>query len=390
MTIGRGPAAVLRRLRPPHWRRVVRSGKLWTLVLFLLLLGYGTWRFESLILDPPEQVYRPVALEDLSADRWYETDLARQLTRELGDMTERPAIRFATGAFYRLYKSTYSSGVLNTQMVRVGPDQYPAIYEMVTDACEILGSADGEPVPVPRVYIGYNAGHRGIKVTNYQSPNLVIGDAFLWAFKPSELRFLIARKIGSIHCRHVFLLDVVKGMRGIIDSALPEFVGRILLGGVGGRLLEWLKEAEITADRAGLLVVGDVDVATNALIKLNLQASLDDFYGPANPEAYARQIELLDDNRLTTASAALAELKNPNPFTTVRVADLLSFYEANSSLFMDRRPPSANPGAPADDAEIREELDRLWEESERSGAAASGGVRRLGGGGDDRDETELD
>ena len=384
---GQPTAPAKKRKQGPRWKKLLKNKKLWTLALFVFLLWYGTKKFETLILNPPEQEFRPVALEDLSAERWYETDLGKELTHELGRMTDRPAMRFAIGAFYRVYKSTYSSGILNTQMVRVGPDQYPAIYEMVVDACQVLGSSDGEPIPVPRIFIGYNGGQRAIKVANYQNPTIIIGDAFLWAFKPPELQYLVARKVGSIHCKHVFLLDVVKGARGMLDSWLPEFLNRIILGGVGGQLLGWLKEAEISADRAGLLVVGDVDVATNALIKLNLQASLDDFYGPANPEAFARQLGEMDRNRLTTASAALAELKNPNPFLTVRVADLLSFYEANSSLFMDRKPSPWIQDDSADWNEVREDLEQLWQESEEAGDASPGpgGDREGNGGGGGRE-----
>jgi len=51
----------------------------------------------------------------------------------------------------------------------------------------------------------------------------------------------------------------------------------------------------------------------------------------------------MGSDRVTTASAALAELKNPNPFLTMRVADLLGFFEANAALFKDRD----KPGDPA-------------------------------------------
>ncbi len=320
----------------PAWRRLVRKKLFWTIVLFFLLLRYGTYKFDQLILNPPGQDWGPVALTDLQAERWYETEAGKRQTERLGEMTNKGIIKVATGIYYRQYKQKYSAGIRNTQFIKVGPDQYPDIYEMVANACQLLGSQGGEPIKRPNVYLGYT-GQQALQISNYQDPTIVIGNDFLWAFKPPELQYLLARKIGNIHCKHIFFLDVVKGVRSILNSALPEFLDQVLLGGIGGELLDWLKEAEISADRAGLLVAGDVDVACNALIKLNIFASIDDFYGPANPEAFARQVEMLDANRLTTASAALSELKNPNPFLTIRVADLLQFYKANSTLFKDRR-----------------------------------------------------
>lgn len=347
-----------RKKKVPPWRRLLKSNLFRTIVLFGLLLLYGTYRFEKLILNPPEKDWGPVSLEDLSAERWYETEKGKQLSQELSKMTDRTATKVATGMFYRFYKKTFASGVLNTQYVRVGPDQYPDLYEMVAEACEVLGTIDGKPIPVPKIYLGYT-GKQDLRIANYKTPCIIIGNDFLWAFKPAELRYLLARKVGHIHCRHVFFLDIVKGARGLVNSALPEFLSRLILGGLGGTLLDWLKEAEISADRAGLLVTGDVDVAANALIKLNIFASLDDFYGQASPEAFARQLEAIDQTRLATAAAALAELKNPNPFLTVRVANLLKFYEANSSLFMDRRDERYPVQIHVDESE-------LWEDDEES------------------------
>ncbi len=323
-------------MKVSFWRKLLRKKLFWTMVLFLLLLRYGTYKFDQLILNPPAKEWGPVALTDLQAERWYETEAGKKQTERLGEMTNKGIIKVLTGLYYRQYKQKYASGIRNTQFVKVGPDQYPDIYEMVVEACETLGSQGGEPIKVPKIYLGYT-GRQALPISNYQDPSIVIGNDFLWVFKPPELQYLLARKVGNIHCKHIFFLDVVKGVRSILNSALPELLDQVLLGGIGGDLLDWLKEAEISADRAGLLVTGDVDVACNALIKLNIFASLDDFYGQANPETFARQVELLDANRLTTASAALSELKNPNPFLTIRVADLLQFYRANSKLFKDRR-----------------------------------------------------
>lgn len=337
-------------------RRLLRSKLLWTGIFFLVLISFGVERYRELILAPPERDWGPVAVEDLSADQWYQSERGRALTQNLGEMMESPPIRLAMGIYYHEYRRSYASGVRNTQLVRVGPDQYPEIWEMAVRASEVL-AVD----PVPQVYLGFT-GKRSVEVTNHEVPLIVIGDSFLWAFEPSELRYLIGRKIGNIACRHVFLLDVVKGVRSIVDSALPTFVVRIILGSIGGELLAWLKEAEITADRAGLLVTADVDSAANAIIKLNIHASVDTFYGPANPEAYARQVEVVEETRLATTGAVLAEIKNPNPFATIRVADLLKWYEANSSLFMDRK---------RDRAGVRSDSQRLAPEVEGDAATNS-------------------
>ncbi|MBE0564696.1 MAG: hypothetical protein IH621_01960 [Krumholzibacteria bacterium] len=320
--------------------------------LLLLLVSFGSYQYKQFILAPSGSAGREIRLEELVAERWYQTATGRELTESLARVTDSGAMKLASGLYYREYKRRYSPGVKLTQYVRVGPNQYPAIHGMIHDACKALGGPDG-PVPAPTVYVGWT-GKRSFEVTNHESPSLIIGNDFLWAFKPEELRYLIARQIGHIQCRHVYLLDVTKGARALFDSVLPDNVSQLLLGGLGGKLLEWQKEAQISADRAGLLVTRDVDTACAALIKLNILASIDDFYGQPDPEEFAAQAAELGIDRVATASAALAELKNPNPFLTARVADLLAFHAANEALFKDRR-RSGEPEVPFDPGDYGDE-----------------------------------
>ena len=316
--------------------RLIRMKKFWIAVSLLVLFFVGVARYEHYILQPPENDWPEVTAEDLRSEYWYATEEGQRLTGELERLVDSRPMRFATGLYYQQYKKRFSPGIKNTQYVKVGPEQYPEIHAMVVDACGSFGRLDGSSVTVPNVYVGWT-GRRDFEVTNFTRPSIVIGNDFLWAYKPEELRYLIARQIGHIHCKHVYFLDALKGARALLNTALPDFIGRAILGGLATPLLEWSKESHITADRAGLLVTGDVDTACQALIKLNIQASLDDFYGLASPEAFAAQARILSEDRMTTASAALAEMRNPNPFLTTRVGDLLQFHAANASLFMDRK-----------------------------------------------------
>ena len=334
-------------------RRLLRRRYLVPAVLLLLLVSFGSYQYERFILAPSGTAGREIPLEEIVADRWYQTAAGRELTESLAEVADSGAMKLASGLYYREYKRRYSPGVKLTQYVRVGPTQYPVIHAMVQEACAALAGPDGVPLPTPAVYVGWT-GKRSFEVTNHENPSIIIGNDFLWAFKPDELRYLVARQIGHIQCRHVYLLDVTKGARALFDSALPDNVSQLLLGGLGGKLLEWQKEAQISADRAGLLVTGDVDLACRALIKLNILASIDDFYGQPDPEAFAAQAAELGTDRVATASAALAELKNPNPFLTARVADLLVFYAANTALFKDRE-RAGEPAAPFDPGDYGDE-----------------------------------
>jgi hypothetical protein len=328
--------------------QLLKRKKIWFALFIAFLSIYGVKQYRLHILQPDTQ-WPEVSSEDLHSEFWYTTLQSKNITGELEKITKSHVMRFTTGFYYKEYKQRFSPGFKSTQYIRITQNQYPQILEMAANACQMLGKNDGSPIQLPNLYLGWT-GKRELEVTNFTKPTIVIGNEYLWAFKPEELEFLIARQIGHIHCKHVYFLDVVKGVRALLDSALPDFIARAILGGLGSRLLDWNKEAQITADRAGLLATGDIDVACQALIKLNIQASLDDFYGQPNPEEYAKQTTDLLDDPITLASAALAEIRNPNPFLTIRVADLLRFYSANAALFKDRK--NVNAGKSTYDAGV--------------------------------------
>ena len=198
---------------------------------------------------------------------------------------------------------------------------------MITDACYLLGV--DQP---PNVFIVREPAEQ-ITVTNFREPTIIIGSSFLWAFSADELRFLIARAVAHIRCEHVFMLDMVQGIKAILERALPDTIANYLVSGVLMQYMEWHKWAEMSADRGALTVTGDVSVALGALIKLNIGANFEDHLGPLNPDAYARQIERVDDAAVGSMAATVAEIANPNPFLTLRVGELRAFSAAHSRMF---------------------------------------------------------
>jgi len=136
------------------------------LALLTIFLTYGTYQYKRFILAPPDSDWTEVNIEDLLAERWYQTPDDRRLTEDLERITDSSAMKLASGLYYREYKHRYSPGVKQTQYVHVGPTQYPVIYSMVTEACTALGSMEGEPIQVPSVYIGWT-GKRSFEVTNF-------------------------------------------------------------------------------------------------------------------------------------------------------------------------------------------------------------------------------
>jgi Zn-dependent protease with chaperone function len=310
--------------------KLVKNKWFYICLLIIVLASIGYRKYRQFVYIPEEG--KDFRLESFSLGHrgekpFYQSDDDYELTLELEEMKNKPALKYVAGKYYDLYRERFSQGKLASQNIEVNGKQFPEIYWMVKDACEIIGIDR-----IPGVYMGRSVSEELI-VTNYRNPNVIIGSEFLWAFKPEELRFLLAREIVHIKCNHVFFLDMIKGVKSVINAALPDFISEFIVGSMGIKFMNWYKEAEITADRGALVVTGNIDVAIHALIKLNIGANFEDLYGEPDPREYIKQIDKLDESAVSTTSAAMFELKNPNPFLTMRVRNLLRWYNANRVIF---------------------------------------------------------
>ncbi|HEC96607.1 MAG TPA: M48 family peptidase [Nitrospirae bacterium] len=312
-------------LKHRYFRRLL---VLLILLFLFLVLGYKQYR-QVIYIPEDGSAFKldNYSLGSKGDKPFYQTDDDLRLSRELSILSDSKAGYFFSKQYYRLYKRHYSEGKLMTQMIRVGKDQLPRIYNMVKDACEILGVKK-----VPNIYITKSNG-TNMRITNRLNPTIFISSDFTWAFKPEELRFLLAREVAHIRLRHLYYLDIISGMRSFTGMALPKFVSEVIVGSIGIKLMQWDKEAEISADRGALVVTGDINVALQALVKLNIGANFEDNYPGLNIDAYINQLSSLKDDRIETASAVIHELENNNPFITVRVRNLSLWYKENDIIF---------------------------------------------------------
>jgi len=242
----------------------------------------------------------------------YEGDL--RVLRKL--RTLRP-VEVAVGRAVKL-----STGFLHAEMlgnaVRVGPRQFPRIHKAAAACAETLG------IPTPRVYLVPN-----IATINAATYGLD-GDAFIMVhaatvqqLTDAELRFVIGHECGHIQNNHVVYLTtlhILNSMLGVVGSqVLAPLVmpARVALQG-------WARAAEITCDRAGLLCVRDLEVATDAFVKLAVGSK--ELFAELNKEAYFSQLE---DSRRDYGR--MGELHRSHPDLTRRIEALRAF--ADSALY---------------------------------------------------------
>ena len=148
---------------------------------------------------------------------------------------------------------------------------------------------------------------------------LLFSAALLEAFDPGELAFVLGHELGH------FIYD---------HHGLP--LGALLheQSGVPARtaleLFAWQRYAEISADRAGLLVAGSLDPAARALFKLS--SGLRTAPGPSEIAAFVDQArdlyEEVEDTRSTEA-APHSDWMSSHPFSPIRLQAARAFADTS-------------------------------------------------------------
>ncbi len=194
--------------------------------------------------------------------------------------------------------------------VLLGEKQLPHIYGQAVRAARILGMSH-----MPDVYL---SGERAWDCLTFGSDKdsfVVIGSALAGNFQGADMLFLLAREMGHCRAGHALWKTIIrfflgeqgpgKGVMagGIFNAILSPTA--LIESAIEAPLLGWARQAEITADRAGLLVVGEEEIARRVLLSWTLKSSV--IYRQINIEAWLEQQAADDDgysklSELTTTS----------------------------------------------------------------------------------------
>ena len=210
--------------------------------------------------------------------------------------------------------------------IRVGEHQFPELYALSEDCRKELGVTkpvdvyvvDTVPTGSPPV------GTRGVWPPPYF---IIIAAVQVNTRTPDELRFLLGREYGHVRHGHVPLLTIIDTLGG--DLGRVPFVGGIVNFVFAG----WTRAATHTADRAGLLVVHDLNHVYSTLVKLVIGPAL---YDRIDHGALAEQVRNQDGRRHEQAILWFASPFDSTPMG--RFEDMLKF--AKSPLYRRLREES--------------------------------------------------
>jgi len=201
--------------------------------------------------------------------------------------------------------------------VLVGEQQLPQFHKLLLEACQNL---DLEP---PQLYVrqhpvpnAYTFAMRG------KQPFIVLHTSLIELLTPDEIQAVIAHELGHLKCDHGVYLTLVN-IVVLAAGQLPSW-GGVVAQALQAQLLEWVRCAEFTCDRAALLATQDPKLVMSLLMKLSggsptlaPQLNLDAFI------AQARAYDEISNTQLgeMLKSAQTAQLTHPLPVLRAREID---------------------------------------------------------------------
>ncbi|QLE55885.1 M48 family metallopeptidase [Nostoc sp. TCL26-01] len=149
--------------------------------------------------------------------------------------------------------------------IQVGPRQYSTIYQMFRECVRDL-----DIYPEPTLFVSQNP-----QVNSYalgqENPYIVINTGVLDLLNEVEVRAVLAHELGHIKCGHTILIQMAMWAMSAA-SALGELtfgIGNFVTQALIYAFFEWRRKAELSADRAALLVTDDLNTVLYSMMKVS-------------------------------------------------------------------------------------------------------------------------
>jgi Zn-dependent protease with chaperone function len=209
-----------------------------------------------------------------------------------------------------------------SSFVRVTERQFPKIYSLREEACDILDSEKRYDVYVTQNPL-MNAGAIGV-----ENPFVILNSSLLDKLSSDELLCVIGHEIGHCLSGHVLYKTLLWLLISISSMFFQIPLAGIAIHAIMAALREWDRKSELSADRAGMLVVQDKKVAYELEMKMAGGSKI----GEMNLDEFLIQAEEYDKGQdiLDSVYKILNLLGRTHPFPVVRLAELKTWVDSGA------------------------------------------------------------
>jgi Zn-dependent protease with chaperone function len=229
--------------------------------------------------------------------------------------------------------------IFTASAVKVTQKQCPDLYAKLQIACATLGVEMPElfvqQSPIPNAFTG------GVK-----RPVIVLYSALLERLTDEEVLAVVSHEVGHIHAEHVLYLTAARLIElaanaAIVAAPLAMLIKQMMSLTMRYALLAWARRAELSCDRAALLVTQDQNVVGRTMMKL----AGGTFASKVDYELFLEQgrdfQKNYDEKALDRFWADIITAGLSHPFPVWRVSEVLKWVESGEYQNLMNAPESA-------------------------------------------------
>ena len=234
----------------------------------------------------------------------------------------------------------------NVKMTR---DDFPLIHSYVDEACEVLQLENR-----PTLFLDTCSEPKTLCIGE-KNPLLIMSTAMIELLTPEELRAALAHEVGHLVCGHSFYKLLVENFSGITQS-MSAIPGLTALG-IAAKLplFDWFRKADLSADRAALLVVRKPEIVLSMIGKLaGGSIALAESVSEENLLRQSEEIEAVSDemksggtmDKITYlfSTAVMTGMMRHNPWPAIRIKEIREWISSGTfENILDGNIPAPEP-----------------------------------------------
>lgn len=186
------------------------------------------------------------------ADRW-----------ALDKLKRVPLLPQVISKFYEMGLDRWMYCMNMSMSVRCGPTQYATLYNILQESCKVLD------MPEPELYLSSNP-FPNAWTSGVERPYITLRSSIVDTMTDEQLFHLMGHELGHIKANHVLYRSVASVLVPLLDALGRRTFGAsdIATTALVLALYEWSRQAEFSADRAGLLVAQELGLSQQAMLSL--------------------------------------------------------------------------------------------------------------------------
>ena len=238
-------------------------------------------------------------------------------------MKQFPKVKKIMGGFL---EKDFEKEILS--FIRFEPRQEKKLNDMIFEACDILAIKNlpkpfmsSDPIPNANSYGNENVA-------------IVLTSGLIDSFSDEEIFTVISAELGHIKCGHTFYTYAVRKLELPLHIVSMASMGKAIMGTTLERSLPvWYRRAELSADRAALLVTKSTDFTIKTMMKVASGGS-DKIFESLSLESFlkkAEEYEKLEKKRMSSGGYKqfIPAKLSSQLWLSLRASEVIKFYNSD-------------------------------------------------------------